>query len=646
MTANKDADPTYAKWIKELEAEERAHKDFRAQARKVVERYRQEREEGSARYNILWANNSVLHAAVLSSTPKPDVTRRYKDPDQLSRDIAEVTERALAYSVDSGQYDFKHNADLSVDDYLLCGLGQIRARYVPYFEKGPAPKIPVMAQAPAPVPDATLDDMPDMGAMYDLMEAQSQPAQGTKYFHDGKDVTTSVLMDDPLIGPYILGEPPDIVVYEEVTCEVVSWARFRWQPANTWENVGWCAIEHFLSKHELIEQFGEEKAELCPLGYTQGGDSGKPAASPDQEPKNRAKVIEIFDKIKRKLIFLCEGYTDGILEEVDDPLNLEGFYPFPRPMMLNVLADRCIPEPDFIKYEDQAEELDLLTQRIRSLTNEVRWNGFYDGAFGELKEFGKLADGEFNPVDSWSEKFVNSASSPALEDAFVFRPISQLITVIRELQNQRESIKQTVYEITGLSDIVRGATKATETLGAQQLKQQNASLRLTDKETEVARFFRDVYRLKAEIIVEQFQAKTLTLMTGITVTDDMMSVMRSDLLRSYKIDIETDSTVATDQAQEQKNVIELLGAVTNLVGRSMPLVQAGVPAEVIKEMLLFAIRRFKGGDQLEQVIEKLNDSAAPQGQAAPPVQTGGAIDSPGAAPINTVMGGAAAQMPV
>lgn len=628
MTESTDVNSTYSKWIKELQAEERAHRTFRSEARRVVDRYRRDKQD-VAKYNILWANNDVLHAAVISGTPKPDVTRRYKDPDQLSRDISEITERALSYSVDT--YDFQNNADLSVDDFLLCALGQVRVRYVPHFEKGPAPKIPVSAQ-PA---DPTLSEMID-GMMGD---APGVPA--VKYFHNGKEVTPR--MDDPLMGPYILGEPPDIVIYEEVLCEVVSWARFRWMPANTWDNVNWCAIEHYLTKAELVDQFGQEKADLCPLGFTQDG--GKESTSgTSEEAKDRAKIIEIFDKSERKLIFLCEGYTSGVLEEVDDPLNLTNFYPFPRPMMGNILADKCVPQPDYILYEDQAAELDEITQRIRALTKEVKWNGLYDGAFAELKDMGSQKDSEFLPVDGWSERF-DGGKAPSLESAIIFRPIDKLQQVIAELYNQREGIKQTIYEITGLSDIVRGATKATETLGAQQLKQQNASLRLTKKQNEVSRFFRDVYRIKAEIIVEQFQPKTLTLMTGIVVTPDMLKVMKSDLLRSYKIDIETDSTVATDQAQEQKNVIDLLGAVTNFVSQAQPMIAAGVPPEVVKETLLFAIRRFKGGDQLEQVLEKVTDST-PQGTAptATTAAAGGPIDSPGPAPLNPQMGGAAAPM--
>src|SRR5688572_15524052 len=179
MTEDK-GDPTYNRWIKELDAEQKAHKDFRKEGARVYERYRLEKDK-KAKFNILWSNTRVQHSAVLSSRPKPDVTRRYKDPDQLSRDIAEITERALSYSVDV--YDFDNNSNLAVDDFLLPGLGQLRVRYTPYFGPGEPPRIPVM---------------PDMEG---------------KYIHEGQEVTPQVDPMDPMGQPFILGEPPEVVVY-------------------------------------------------------------------------------------------------------------------------------------------------------------------------------------------------------------------------------------------------------------------------------------------------------------------------------------------------------------------------------------------------------------------------------------------------
>ncbi|MCQ4187755.1 hypothetical protein FK515_29740, partial [Klebsiella pneumoniae] len=73
----------------------------------------------------------------------------------------------------------------------------------------------------------------------------------------------------------------------------------------------------------------------------------------------------------------------------------------------------------------------------------------------------------------------------------------------------RDQCKQTIYEITGISDIVRGASDAGETATAQQIKSRFASIRLQKMQAEVARFAADLIRIKAEIMCELYQPQTL-----------------------------------------------------------------------------------------------------------------------------------------
>jgi hypothetical protein len=48
----------------------------------------------------------------------------------------------------------------------------------------------------------------------------------------------------------------------------------------------------------------------------------------------------------------------------DDPLKLEGFFPCPPPLNATIAQGSTIPVPDYVLYQDQAEELDDLTGRI------------------------------------------------------------------------------------------------------------------------------------------------------------------------------------------------------------------------------------------------------------------------------------------
>lgn len=634
-TETNAATSCYDYWMKELDIEQNLRKEWRDRGAKVIKRYKDEEEHEGSRFNILWSNTKVLHAATLSSRPKPDVSRRFKDPNEVSRQVSEVIERALSYSLDV--YDFDSHASMSVLDYLLSGLGQIRVRYIPYYEKGEPPVIPLMTEEVA---------MDAMGMDSEEMDGETKDVNASvtlKYLNGEEEVPAEKVQFTENQTPYMLGEPEDEVVYEEVACEIVPWDKFRWQPSTSWEMCDWVAFEHYLTKKEVEEQFGEELAAQVPYAYTAEGK----ATQKEDDQKNRALVFEIYDKKEREVIVLAKGLKEP-LDKQEDPLNLQGFFPCPKPMLTNTTSTSDIPTPDFILYQDQAIELDMVTRRIDALTKHIKWRGFYDGSFKSFEAITTLDDGDFEPVADYSERFPNGRS---LDQALLFMPLQELMGVLNSLYQSREAIKQTIYEITGISDIVRGATKATETLGAQQLKQQNAGLRLTEKTNEVNRFIRDIFRLKAEIIAEHFSPDTLSMMTGVEVTPEMMQMMKSDLLRSYAIDVESDSTVAIDQNQEQQNVVELLGAVTQFMTAAGPLTQAGIPPELIKEMLLFAIRRFKNGRQLEQVIEKYGQTQPAQmpgmPQGMPPQMPQEAMNAGnGPTPINSPMGGTSPQLPI
>ena len=64
----------------------------------------------------------------------------------------------------------------------------------------------------------------------------------------------------------------------------------------------------------------------------------------------------------------------------------------------------------------------------------------------------------------------------------------------------RKQIIEDIYQIMGLSDIMRGATDPQETLGAQQLKSQYGSSRIRDKQGEMVRMARDIEEIIAEIM--------------------------------------------------------------------------------------------------------------------------------------------------
>ena len=79
---------------------------------------------------------------------------------------------------------------------------------------------------------------------------------------------------------------------------------------------------------------------------------------------------------------------------------------------------------------------------------------------------------------------------------------------------QRDVVKQTIYEITGISDILRGATNPHETASAQNIKASWGSQRIQRFQGDVGRYCRDLFRMFAEIIVSKFDWEYLKQITS------------------------------------------------------------------------------------------------------------------------------------
>ena len=571
------------RWLKEIDLASRHEAKWRERAEKIVKRYRDDdrksEDDGldASRFNILFANTEVLKGVMYQRTPVPDVRRRFLDRDPIGRQTAQILQRALSYTVDS--YDFDGLMMDCVEDSLLPGRGVAVVKYVP-----------------------TMGNKP-------LTDAQGQPVMG----EDGKPIMP--------------------VAYQEARCEYIEWEMYRESPAKRPSKIRWKAYGELMTREDLIAAFGEDKGNRCTLDW-----APKDQEDAKEEFFKRALVWRVWDKKTRKVYCVSKGLPEELLAEIPDPLGLEGFFPSPKPIYSVTTTDSLIPVPEFIQYQDQAIELDNVTQRISALVAELRVRGIADTSLAEVEKLAKAGDGEIVPIED-EARMAAIREKGGLEKAIMFWPLQMIAAVLVELYKQREQIKQTIYEITGIADIVRGATKSTETLGAQELKARYANVRIAPRQKLVAQFARDLFRMKAEIIAEKFTPEVLKLMTGpemwmvekevpdplqpgkmvkqkVDATAEIMALLRNDKLRGFRVDIETDSTVQADAVEEQRNRIELLTGVSNFVSGIGPAVQSGsIPKDFAVEMLSFGARGFKLGPQLEEAIDRLREVGPSQGQA-------------------------------
>ena len=562
-------------WQMQLAIAEKNQKEFVDDGRKVVERYKSERNEASRKatsnrkFNILYSNTEVLRAALFGKMAKPDVRRRFADRNPVAREVAEVIERSLVYQQDI--YPSERYIDLAIMDYLLPGRGVVRVEYEPVI--GEKPKLDMMGQ-------------PVMG-------------------EDGMPETEEFIAEQKLCEKYVF--------WEDYLCE----------PARNWEQVTWEAFRHNMSRDDLDDEIFENAvqgsqvfgtAADVPLNWTP--DIGTKERDTPEELK-KAEVWEVWDKKERKRLWIVKGY-DKPLRIDEDPYQLEEFWPNAEPLNSYSATDDFIPEAEFKAYQDQADDLDEITARISRLTRALKRRGVYDKAIVELKRLASAGDNEFIPVSNYAELLQKGG----LQAAFQVEDIQVTATVLKDLYEQRNALIQAIYEITGISDIVRGATNPNETLGAQQLKAQFGSNRLKRRQNDVARWIRDIYRLKAEIIAEHFEPDVLSRMTGIQVTPEMMAILRDEKARGYQIDVETDSTSFEDAEAEKKSRVEYITATSQFMAAMLPVVQQAPQfGPLIMEMLAFGTRGFKAGreleDRIDQMTQKIED-AEKQPKPPPP----------------------------
>jgi hypothetical protein len=302
-----------------------------------------------------------------------------------------------------------------------------------------------------------------------------------------------------------------------------------------------------------------------------------------------------------------------IIDERDDPLQLENFFPCPKPLYSTLTTDSLEPIPDFVIYQDQARELDTLCDRIDGLINALKVRGVYDASSSELQRL--FSEGENNtliPVDNW----MAFAEKQGMKGAIDLVDITPFAQALAQCYQAMEQVKGQIYELMGIADIQRGQTDPNETLGAQIIKSNNASGRLKTMQHAVVDFATTILSIKAQIICNHFTDETLLQISGAMQLSDQdkqlipqaIALLRDQASKNFRIEVTSDSMIYQDEQQEKQDRVAFLAAVGQYLQMAMPAAQASpelVP--MLVEMLKFGVTAFKAGKQLEGIIDETAD---------------------------------------
>jgi len=560
------------KYLKTIGQYDNEFAKWSARTKKIIKRYRDDTRgqtlTESAKFNILWSNVQTLKPAVYAKLPKADISRRFGDNDPVGRVAGQLLERAIDFEIEHYP-DFRSTMSYAVEDRFLGGRGTAWVRYEPHV-------------APIGIED------------------------------DGVSVTSNIEQGE--------GAPPSLerIEYECAPTDYVHWRDFGHSQARTWEEVTCVWRWVYMTREALAERFGDEMARKIPLDQ---GPEPLNAYNESKRTYNRAKICELWDKEKQKVYWFCKGMPQ-IIDERDDPLGLEGFFPCPKPLYATITSDTLVPVPDFVLYQDQAMELDILSDRIDGLVKALRVRGVYDASQPALQRL--LTEGDNNaliPVDKW----MAFSEKGGLKGSIDLLPLDTLANALLQCYRAREDIKSQIYEITGISDIIRGTSFASETATAQQIKGQYAGLRLRALQEDVALFASEVIRLKAQVMCLHYQPETILAYAAaqqMTPADQQLipqalQLLKDKPLRNFRIDIAADSLVMLDENQMKQDRLQFLQAFGGFLAQALPVGQASpqmVP--MMMELLRFGMQAFKAArpieGQIDSTLQQLQQAAMQQ----------------------------------
>ena len=420
------------------------------------------------------------------------------------------------------------------------------------------------------------------------------------------------------------GAEAEFLAWEKVCIDHVGWEDWLSNPARTWAEVRWVARRVLMTKDEVAARFGNKLADEVPLAWHPADLSESDALEPANQIFCRAEVWEIWDRPSRKAIWIAKDYGERLLDKRDDPLRLPGFFPTPRPFFATLTTDTLVPVPDYAEYRDQAAEIDSLTARIHAISRAIKVTGTYDASQSDIaRMFTEGSENQLIPVNQWAQ----FAQAGGLKGCLDMLDITGMAETLEKLLAIRAQAKQDLYEVTGISDIIRGSTVASETATAQQIKSQFGTMRLRARQAEMARFCRDTIRLVADIVCEHFQPRTMLMMSDIAhqpgpdaqLAPAAIALLKDEKTRPLRIDVETDSTIVADQTQEQQQRIQFLTMASQFLQQALPATQQyPAIAPLLGQMLLFGIRSFPKGEELEGAFETAIKQMAQMPAQGPP----------------------------
>lgn len=570
----------YDKWQKEISAAKTWFRKFVKRGKQVNKAFLDEHARDDdllmatvSRLNLFHANIITLCAMLYGQVPKVEVARRFADADDdVARVAGLILTRMLNNDIEVAGEDLASVFRSCLQDRLLSGLGSARLQY--------------------------------------QFRSKNKHVQAVTDKDTQKELAPEVQDEE------ITDEWTDVIY--------THWEDMLWSPCRTYSELRWKAFRSYLTKAQVKERF--PKCDVTKLQFSSKGPLGKDKTNLENIPEEaQVEVWEIWDKTKVCVHWWTEGYGQT-LDEADDPLELDGFWPDPPALVSNVTTSKYLPKSDYDMAKDLYREVDELETRITMLTQACKLVGVYDKAnLGLQRIFNEGVENQLIPVDNWAA----FAEKGGLKGAVEWIPLEDVANTIQVLTSKQNDKIQQLYQITGMNDVMRGAAmqEGTPVSATERKIQANyGSIRIEALQNEFARWVSDTQSLKAEIIAKHYQPESIVEQSNILETfdgQDMNLIQQAVQLikdpgRSmWKITVRPESLAIADYAQLKADRVEFIMGMAQFMQSAAPLVEQDPQSmPTLLKLFKWSMAGFKGSAEAEGIL----DQAISRMEKAPPQQ--------------------------
>lgn len=436
----------------------------------------------------------------------------------------------------------------------------------------------------------------------------------------------TVLQDDE---GYFLETEETIDIDEESVClEPVLYREILIDPdIRRWKRCKRVAFEERFSRTQFARIFGRTALES--LTRAEFEKFGASEASPKDQ---NILVWQYWDEYSKETKWLPENgeefieprdYSIPVEHEEEEGYetnglyDLEQFLPVVAPLVINAPTESFWPNPEYYQLVDLLEDIHSIFSRMFRLTKAIVSRLLYDKSIDGLREaLAEAADGDQFGVPNLAAAL--TAAGGSLNNVVQYIDIKPLVESLAELDQRLEANLNKVYKLTGTSDLLQGfVTDQTDrTFGERQMQEKYSLNQVAERQRKMAEFVCNCFRLCCEVAIKNFKDESLAIrIMPQTLPEEHKPRYQAALQmlkenpKRFRVELETDSTIALDEDYQKAASIELVNALTTAVEKTANIAQQAPELAYLElHALKFLLQQHRQGKLFQgEVVQAIDN---------------------------------------